>query len=108
MKAGVDNVHHMLYSRIATCDAGVVIDSDNPLQNLSLVSLVHQLMSSTDELQVVVSDELRRDLGTKQPTRSSGRHRPGLHLATRELHDHSAENTQHQMLPAQIQGQINN
>ena len=37
-------------------------------------------MGPADELEVVVGEELRGDLGSKQPAGTAGRHRPALHL----------------------------
>ena len=54
-------------------------DMGDPAWDL-LVTLVDQLMGSADELEVVVGEELRGDLGSKQPAGTAGRHRPALHL----------------------------
>ena len=41
---------------------------------------MHQLVCSADQLQVVVVEELRGDLGAKQPAGPTGGDRPVLHL----------------------------
>ena len=45
-----------------------------------LVTLMDELMSSADKLEIVVAEELCGHLGSKQPAGPAGRHRPALYL----------------------------
>ena len=47
---------------------------------------MHKLVSSADELQIVVPHELGCDLGPEEPACSSGGNRPVVHLNIRTDH----------------------
>ena len=55
---------------------------DRPAHHSShlLVTLMDQLVSPADELQVVVGEELCGHLGSEQPASTTGRNGPALHL----------------------------